>query len=169
MEDSKCSSWMSVTQPTIGPWAKSWVDGYLTAFNRHHTDPSAQNSTLNYEGVSSWIDNYCHRDPQLTLGSAAVALAKENAFTEGTQKTTDCATWVSFERSDPPMPALLAWMMGYLTAFDRYDAVHTPRIREMPVNPMEDWITGYCIHHQTDALGMAASTYIADQITEAPH
>lgn len=78
-----CGAWTQDRQERgTGYLAKgAWVQGYLSHANVHMQtiNPAIKDITegTDFEGLFSWIDNYCATNPLNTLGLATLALLVE--------------------------------------------------------------------------------------------
>ncbi len=71
-----CEIWLGERQ-SDGPTAwyhEQWVLGYVTAFNRWEFERSNVSLNVSNEQLFTWIDEYCHRNPQQSLSLATEAL-----------------------------------------------------------------------------------------------
>jgi len=72
-----------------------------------------------------------------------------------------CATWTQ-ERKDDGYPALMAsdWVLGYLTAYDRYASKNGDLGGGVDNNAVAAWVDTYCAAHPLDNLATAAGHLI---------
>jgi len=74
-----CEVWLG-ERLSDGPTAwyhQQWVLGYVTAFNRWVHDGSDVALNLSTDKLFSWIDEYCHRNPEQSLSLATEAMVWE--------------------------------------------------------------------------------------------
>ena len=74
-----CEIWLG-ERLANGPTAwyhQQWVLGYITAFNRWTYDGTNVAAKVGPDKLFLWLDEYCHRNPQQDLSSAAEALVAQ--------------------------------------------------------------------------------------------
>ena len=83
--NSSCGTWAADKNNKVLRAADiTWLQGYLTAFNRFGPEAPIGNITrgIDSEGLAGWIDNYCSVNPTDTINKAAGKLVLHLAATK---------------------------------------------------------------------------------------
>jgi len=75
---NSCGTWTSETRTNVGIENKSWVLGFLTAYNLYGLSVSDNIAAgVNSAGLFAWIDNYCATHPLDDITTALEGLIAE--------------------------------------------------------------------------------------------
>jgi hypothetical protein len=73
---SSCGSWTKAS-PVTRSLAQQWVVGYLAGLNSQTPDDLDFIKGADFDGLMSWIDNYCRAHPIESINTAANELSTE--------------------------------------------------------------------------------------------
>ena len=79
--ETSCGTWTAERKkrsPYLKELMELWALGFLSGSNWSRKDPDRLVG-LDADAITSWLDNYCRRNPLETFPSAVIALAKELA------------------------------------------------------------------------------------------
>ena len=76
---SSCGEWVKErTADSVLSWQdKTWIAGYLTAYNRQTPDTWDIQGNTDIESIFLWLDKYCRENPLENLGGAMADLTEE--------------------------------------------------------------------------------------------
>jgi hypothetical protein len=99
--------------------------------------------------------------------SIAIAVAAWSALLSGRAQAVviygdgipSCRTWSASPNDAPLRRAEVAWLLGYVSAYDWY-APNGEEIKYTDPGSMVDWVDRYCAAHPQDVIAAAAARLI---------
>ena len=75
MREPDCGMWLTTRSPDVKDWVLGYLSGMNLVWNAERKTPAEPLTALtSLDEVFSWMDFYCHTNPQQYLGRGAIVL-----------------------------------------------------------------------------------------------
>jgi len=75
LREPDCGVWLKTRSPDVKDWVLGYLSGMNLVWNAEHKTPAEPLTALaSLDEVFSWMDAYCHANPQQYLGRGAIVL-----------------------------------------------------------------------------------------------